>query len=287
MGGDMDLSQAQDASPHQEEIECDVGHFGKDGYWLRRGGIESQRVGYLLHPDIEESLKPNARIADMGTGTGIVVLDLASRLPATMSFDGFDLSPDQYSQNLPANVSLKVLDAKATPPPEVRNRYDVIHLRYLNSAMNEKDWDIVTDNVFGMLKPGGWVQWLEADFGGARWLRNEPRTKAQVHEELHSIMRPQIKHWSFAARELEEILMNRGFQDVRQEVTSTDRIPDMRRAWSMVEIGAMTSFFPNLKHDLSPEQCTEKINQLKEEAQNDVYVRWNLHVWLGRKPLPN
>ncbi|EME89352.1 uncharacterized protein MYCFIDRAFT_19669, partial [Pseudocercospora fijiensis CIRAD86] len=84
------------------------------------------------------------RIADMGTGTGIVVLDLASQLPTTMSFDGFDLSPDQYSQDLPDNVSLKVLDAKATPPPpEVRNRYDVIHLRYLNSAMNEKDWEVV------------------------------------------------------------------------------------------------------------------------------------------------
>lgn len=133
---------------------------------------------------------------------------------------------------------------------------------------------LITENMFDMLKPGGYIQWLESDFGGARWLRADPFTTAHVHEEVHSIMRPQVKHWSFAPRELEDILKNQGFQDVKQEIMSTDRIPELRRAWSLIEIGAMEGFFPGLQHGLSQEECTEKLNRMKEEAQKDVYVRW-------------
>lgn len=97
-----------------------------------------------------------------------------------------------------------------------------------------------------MLRPGGYIQWLEADFGQARWLLSNPLSTAHVHEELHSIMRPQVTHWSFAARELEGIFKDQGFQDVRHTVTSTDRLPELRREWSMVEIGAMELEFFSL-----------------------------------------
>ncbi|KAK4507677.1 hypothetical protein PRZ48_001412 [Zasmidium cellare] len=155
--------------------------------------------------------------------------------------------------------------------------------------MGEEDWEVVTKNIFAMLKPGGRIQWLESDFGGARWLRSNstPSTTTSVSEELHSIMRPQIRHWSFAPRELEDILKNQGFQDVKQDILSTDRIPGLRRAWSLIEIGAMEGFFPGLRHGFDEGECREKLNAMKEEAQTDVYVRWNIHVWIGRKPLPN
>ncbi|KAF2159240.1 hypothetical protein M409DRAFT_30246 [Zasmidium cellare ATCC 36951] len=282
--GDVGTVSVGDLNDSVPQEQVDLGPVGKDVYMLTGTGVESNRlnqqhqllkktVGYLLHPEVQEHITTSSSIADIGTGTGIVVLDLEKSLPSSTQLHG--------------NVSLRVYDAKQPPCKELRNKYDVIHLRYLNSGMGEEDWEVVTQNIFTMLKPGGYIQWLESDFGGARGLRANPFTTAHVHEEIHRIMRPQLKHWSFAPRELEDILLNQGFQDVRQEVLSTDRIPELRRAWSLIEIGAMEGFFPGLRHGFSEGECREKLNAMKEEAQGDVYVRWNIHVWIGRKPLPN
>lgn len=60
-----------------------------DTYTLDRDAAESRRldmqhqawakgVGYLIHPRIAETLPRDAKIADVGTGTGIWLMDLAN-----------------------------------------------------------------------------------------------------------------------------------------------------------------------------------------------------------------
>jgi ubiquinone/menaquinone biosynthesis C-methylase UbiE len=59
-----------------------------DTYGLTRDAKESQRlnaqhdvwkanIGSLLHPSIAKSIPSNARIGDVGTGTGVWIIDLA------------------------------------------------------------------------------------------------------------------------------------------------------------------------------------------------------------------
>ncbi|PQE14568.1 umta methyltransferase family protein [Rutstroemia sp. NJR-2017a WRK4] len=93
-------------------------------------------LGYLLHPSIPLN-GPNTRIADLGTGTGIWVLDLARQLPETTQLYGFDISDAQYPhpKYLPPNVKLETLDNLTPDPPS----------------------DL---QVAG---PGGYIQWNEFD----------------------------------------------------------------------------------------------------------------------------
>lgn len=42
--------------------------------------------------------------------------------------------------------------------------FDVIHLRLLILGLPRNTWKTACENIFALLKPGGWVQWEEADF---------------------------------------------------------------------------------------------------------------------------
>lgn len=68
-------------------------HTPTDSYGLTRDAVESTRlnaqhavwkanIGYLLHPRIQSDLAENPRIGDVGTGTGVWIVDLSTELAA-------------------------------------------------------------------------------------------------------------------------------------------------------------------------------------------------------------
>jgi SAM-dependent methyltransferase len=130
-------------------------------------------LGYILHPAIK--VGSEARIADVGTGTGVFLRDLAERLP-NCHFDGLDISDEQFPTEKPKNVSFSVMDAKSAPPAELREQFDVVTLRYVGPAMQgHEDWERVARNAFELLKTGGYVQWVELDLVQAtKMLRGDP-----------------------------------------------------------------------------------------------------------------
>lgn len=68
-------------------------HTSTDAYGLTRDAAESKRlnaqhnvwkanIGYLLHPRIQSNLAEKPRIGDVGTGTGVWIVDLATEMEA-------------------------------------------------------------------------------------------------------------------------------------------------------------------------------------------------------------
>ncbi|KAJ5471346.1 hypothetical protein N7530_008703 [Penicillium desertorum] len=146
----------------------------KDEYVLGRGIGDSVRLdaqhllwklhtGYELHPDI--TVTENMKIAELGTGTAVWIFDLAKQLPPTVQLDGFDISDDQFpAKDLwPQNVTLGLLDSLADPPSPLYGQYDVVHLRMWASNLRESDTSSLARHVKHLLKPGGYIQWEEAD----------------------------------------------------------------------------------------------------------------------------
>ena len=102
-----------------------------------------EALGYSLYPAVLAATKEQTslKIADVATGTGIWLYELAEYLPASTQLDGFDVCPDQFPHQacLPNNVNLRVLDAKASPPEELCAIYDVVHVRMLLAVVDEDD----------------------------------------------------------------------------------------------------------------------------------------------------
>uniref|UniRef100_A0A1Y1KBW6 Methyltransferase domain-containing protein n=1 Tax=Photinus pyralis TaxID=7054 RepID=A0A1Y1KBW6_PHOPY len=136
-------------------------------------------TGYTLSPQIP--VAPSMKIAEIGTGTGIWLLDLASQLPSTVVLDGFDISDGQFphESNLPSNVKLSIMDSFDQVPPELVGKYDVVHLRFWVCIVRGNNVEKLIHHAKALLKPGGWIQWEEANLG--RIVTNGDEARKFVH----------------------------------------------------------------------------------------------------------
>ena len=243
--------------------------------------MRHRTVGYLLHPKIK--LSSHARVADIATGTGVIVTELAKSLPETCRFDGFDISDAQFPAKLPNNVKLHVANVKEPLPTECHGQFDLVFIRYLNAAMTPEDWKVVARNLCQLLKPGGWIQWIEGDFAQAiNWTRLDPNHKSNgAAQEASEITKPHHARLRYFTDELANILRDVGFQNVAQDVTSSDRIPETRPLWTDMTIGPLMGLLGRMT---SPEHCNKLRADILEEAKAGViYSRYDIHTFLGQK----
>ncbi|KAF2275005.1 S-adenosyl-L-methionine-dependent methyltransferase [Westerdykella ornata] len=202
-------------------------------YWLGRASEEIQRlvkqhfiwtksIGYLIHPIISARLPPNARIADIGTGTGIWMTEAAKVSPSTYQFDGYDISSDAFlpQESLPSNVTLQIGDFKKPFPPELHGKYDMIAIRLIIISMGGDVWRQTLQNVLTLLKPGGAIQWIEGNFFVSRGFRGAGPMSSPGHHltriqrQLNSTLN---QRFGFDFPDFEELYEGQGLQEVEVE----------------------------------------------------------------------
>ncbi|KAL2820930.1 S-adenosyl-L-methionine-dependent methyltransferase [Aspergillus cavernicola] len=122
-------------------------------------------TGYLLHPEIPES--PTMKIAEIGAGTGMWLLDLASQVPQGTQLHGYDLSDEQFPHESlwPSNTTFNKLDAFGEVPDHLVEQYDVVHLRMWCCIVKNNDTARLIGHAIRLLKPGGYIQWEDANLG--------------------------------------------------------------------------------------------------------------------------
>ncbi|KAK3377279.1 hypothetical protein B0T24DRAFT_656869 [Lasiosphaeria ovina] len=211
----------------------------------------TQTLGFLIHPNIP-ALPPNAKIADIGTGTGIWLLDVAKTVPATCELRGFDVSASSFParETWPANVTFATHDMNAPFAAAELGTYDVVAVRFVSGATPRAAWARAVANLATLLRPAaGWLQWIDSAnfalynsvpgasraacqqiYDGLRPFRPEPRSSAArtgdgddddaeaaviglMMREPGNLRRPDV--W----RAL-------GLVDVHEDVFSTDRLQD-------------------------------------------------------------
>ncbi|KAJ5776549.1 uncharacterized protein N7511_001560 [Penicillium nucicola] len=136
-------------------------------YLLKRDEAETERLnnqhrflvkvaGNILHPSIPT--EDITAVADLGTGTGIWLEDVANSLPnKSVYLHGFDISSAQYP---PGNeihrpgrspIPLSVHDALYPFPVEHHGRYDLVHIRLLTAGLQYSSYAIVLQNARELL----------------------------------------------------------------------------------------------------------------------------------------
>ncbi|KAJ5745661.1 methyltransferase domain-containing protein [Penicillium odoratum] len=124
--------------------------------------------GKLLPMCIERHLRSLSApvVADIATGTGNWLFDLARELPSLAQLDGYDIDSSKYlaTELQPRNVALHVHDVLNPFHESLRGRYDAVHIRLLYLALRADDWTTVAANVKYILKPGGWIFWEELGY---------------------------------------------------------------------------------------------------------------------------
>ncbi|MDI1490453.1 MAG: hypothetical protein OHK93_001656 [Ramalina farinacea] len=129
-------------------------------HWMWR-----RQLGYLLNPAIP--MNDDCVVADVASGTSIWLLDLARDHPKA-TLEGFDISSAQYPHPrlLPDNVHLNILDILRPIPADLRGKFDIVHVGLVVLVVENGNPSALLENLLTMLKPNGFLQWDEADFGG-------------------------------------------------------------------------------------------------------------------------
>ena len=108
------------------------------------------------------------QILDLATGNGIWAIELASNLASSIrpfEIVGLDISDGMFpvKHTWADNVTFRTYDMFDDVPVEYVEKFDVVHVRFIIAAIFKSTGarDRVIKNFTHMLKPGGYLQWLE------------------------------------------------------------------------------------------------------------------------------
>lgn len=186
-------------------------------HWLIK-----QLCGYLVHPTVKTD-SPVTRIADIGTGTGLWPSEVSREHSASVQVDGFDISSGQYppADWLPPNVHLHTHDVFAPFPHEHLAKYDIVHMRYMSTLVTMNNLPVLLNNLMSLLKPDGYLQWLDADPLSSQAVGIAPTTPKSEVEKMVALMRQPRPGSSFEWIPQLDLI----FGQQRLEIVAHDRIP--------------------------------------------------------------
>ena len=134
--------------------------LGRDSQESRRLDIQHEFTrrwahGRLIHPSIP--LTDLHAVADIGTGTGIWINEVAELLDSksrSSSFIGFDVSAEQFVPAVArvAGVEFEVHDALKPFAEKHRGKFDLVNVRYLAYGISEKGLPSMMKNLTELLR---------------------------------------------------------------------------------------------------------------------------------------
>ena len=246
----------------------------------------------MLHPIIQRTLPSSPSVAELATGTGAFLVDLAQTLPSTAKLDAYDISADSFlpKDELPANVTLSVSDARQPPADEAKGKYDVVCIRFLNAGLMPDDWQAVAEHAWALLKPGGALQWIEGDLLQlCTPLRSEPETKTSALEKGSYLAIGRLEQLKWFVPNLRSVLEEVGFREVKQMVSSSDRAVEDRKQTTWLGVGASYSALRAQAHKgvegaLAEDQVEKLYQEMLEEVEAGAYVRVDMHQFVAWRP---
>jgi len=107
----------------------------------------------VLHPSIPTKTE-HVKIADVGTGNVIWLMERLPYVLASTQLDGFDVSTDPFpaKESVPANISLDLFDAFGDIPAHLVGRYDIVHIRTFAVIVRDNDPVPMLKNLIRMLR---------------------------------------------------------------------------------------------------------------------------------------
>ncbi|ETS76584.1 hypothetical protein PFICI_11971 [Pestalotiopsis fici W106-1] len=243
----------------------------------------TQTFGYVIHPKIP--VDNIQRIADVGTGTSIWLFDALRQVPGQAQLDGFDISLDASPppEVLPANVKLHHWDVKQPVPEGLDGVFDVIHLRFFAFVLMNDEIPGVIAKIFQMLKPGGHIQWEEADMETLRFDKAKPESKTDNLEGLFKLLLVQDPRFKPTwANNIHHLFSEAGFVDIEKD--TKDAPPHIAFQWHECGLMIHELIARKTKNEFLAGEVKRLLPLAVEETKNGAYGTSLRFTVVARKP---
>ncbi|KAJ5297278.1 fructose-bisphosphate aldolase [Penicillium atrosanguineum] len=274
-------------------------------YWLKPDEEERARLNNqhrvliqiieneVLHAPIDPSTI--VRVADVGTGTGIWLDALAAHLDPIPTasgqprqYDGLDISPAHFPASHPENFHYDVYNILQPVPEELKEKYDLVHVRLLVAALSKGDMNTAVDNLAQLLRPGGWIQWDELD--GDSWAGRVPSSHvSEMNELVRKHMGTKGMELHVPAAFVEAAEAHPHLQSVSERIFNTIKGgSELKDAVNLVFLWSCTRSTKMILQASGTPRAEEEFERLAEGAKADIErdeIFWDSdeHVLLAQK----
>ncbi|KAL9125539.1 MAG: hypothetical protein Q9217_005278 [Psora testacea] len=132
-----------------------------------------------------EITKPRLRIMDSATADGHWVRDVANLFPKDAEFVAFDITSDFFPPPpFPPNIRYEIQNLTEPFPAQWKCAFDLVHQRFIISLFPDREFTTVLRSLIDCVKPGGWIQLVEPDFGTPV---SEPADKTIAFQMIHRL----------------------------------------------------------------------------------------------------
>ncbi|KAL1916128.1 uncharacterized protein VTP21DRAFT_6132 [Calcarisporiella thermophila] len=143
---------------------------------------------------VKESLLDGAIVLDVGCGPGIWTMEMATEYPRSQ-FHGIDIC-DMFPQQIrPANCHFQIADILKRLPFEDA-QFDFIYIRCMSLAVFQSEWPDVISEIFRIIKPGGYLEFVEAVYNTLRARDTHPSWACRIGEYLRFIGTEDVNSFS-------------------------------------------------------------------------------------------
>ncbi|KAI9737714.1 MAG: hypothetical protein M1818_005718 [Claussenomyces sp. TS43310] len=249
-------------------------------------------LGCTVHPAIPTNT-PGLRVADVATGTAIFLLDLAKTLPADAQLYGFDISTAQFPapEARPSNVFLHEHSVTNPFPEDYHGYFDIVAVRLITAGLRGDDWDAAVKNLNVLLKPGGYLQWIEPVHSSLQIFNSKVGAPNSAAREAVQYFLEAYKMTLYPGPlQLPALCLKYKLDDIVMEVFATDHFPDFEKVRSQGKLflsGACTAMFPFLVKDessaLTAEHADEVVKRAMEEMEGEIYLHSEMQFVVRRK----
>ena len=246
--------------------------------------------GHLIDPAIDTD-RANLRIADICTGTGIWLLQVARQIPSA-EFEGLDTNLSEAPQQAwcPSNINFRKFDIFAATPEDLIGRYDIINVQYTHLFVRDSNIQDVLPKLVSMLKPGGWLQYTDMDARNKRALipdgSQAPEAISTVVQSAWDMVKFTPSEWT---SRLEEHFTDAGLVDVvnrSPEMPLSTLGPSTQCCLWGIEEGCITALGKGWTTKEGAEAVMEKVRKTwSEHKELGAVIDWRTTRCVGRKPL--
>ncbi|KAL1916131.1 uncharacterized protein VTP21DRAFT_6135 [Calcarisporiella thermophila] len=156
---------------------------------------------------VQDILRDGAMVLDLGCGPGTWIMEMATEFPRSQ-FHGIDIC-DLFPQQIrPDNCHFQVANILKGLPFE-NALFDFIYIRCVSLAVFQSEWAGVITEILRVLKPGGYLEFVEADYA----IQCEGKSLQKIADGIYNSLRARDIHPSWTRR-IGEYLRSISVEDI-------------------------------------------------------------------------